>query len=333
MKEKFRDKNYGKKIKVSYVIEENGTKRKEIWECDQQVLISKIIGIVEDYQQQGLMQTLRGYYYDLVGFIPNSMEIYKRIGALITDLRYSGEIDWNAMEDRNRMVQIPSEWENVNSIIESAIYNYRLPRWSDQDIYLELFSEKDTMYPRLNPLTRKYHIPFNINRGYASSSVIYNLSKRLVEKIEEGKSIVLLYVGDHDPSGLDMIHDIRQRVTEFITGMSGYAYDKMSEVRQEQILEELDIDFQIIPVALTLDQVKKYKLPPNPAKLSDSRAEKYIKKYGKISWELDALKPQIMNKIVEEEILKHIDLDKYDAWIKKEKEQKKALEEFGETLN
>ena len=319
MKEQFREKKYTGKIKVTYKIEENGVKIKKIWVADQEQLIASILRIVEDYQSQNIVQTLRGYYYDLVSerLIPNTIEIYKRIGKLISDLRYSGHIDWSAMEDRARKKDMASEWESVSNLIKSAVYSYRLPRWKDQDKYIELFTEKDTMYSRLAPLTQKYHIPLCINRGYASSSVIYDLSKRIIEKLEDGKKVVLLYVGDHDPSGLDMIKDIEKRLTEFL----------------EMGRDYYDADFKIVHVALTKSQIKKYNLPPNPAKVSDPRAKWYIEEHGKISWEVDAMKPQVMRKIVEDEIQNHIDIDKYNVWIDKEKKEKQALKEFGEKLS
>ncbi len=309
MREQFRNKKYSDKIRITYRLEENGVKVKKIWEADQKELISRILRIVKEYQEQGMTQTLRGYYYDLVGFIPNATEIYKRIGNLISDLRYSGHIDWEAMEDRARTTEIPQDFEDMKQLINAAINSYKLSRWSDQKFYVELFSEKDTMYSRLEPLANKYHIPLNINRGYASSSVIYDLSKRLKEKIENGKYVILLYVGDHDPSGLDMIKDIDKRITEFLENGQEYT----------------ESNFKIVHVALTKKQVQEYNLPPNPAKLSDSRANKYIEKHGEVSWELDALKPQIMIKIVEDIILNYVDMEKYEAWIKREKEEKQEL--------
>lgn len=208
------------------------------------------------------------------------------------------------------------EWDNVSDLIDSAVYMYRLPRWKDQSKYIELFTEKDTMYSRLEPLTNKYHIPLCINRGYASSSVIYDLSKRVIEKLEDGKEVILLYIGDHDPSGLDMIKDIEKRLTEFLEDGRDY----------------IEPNFKIIHVALTKAQIKKYNLPPNPAKISDPRAKWYVEEHGNVSWEVDAMKPQIMREIVEKEIQKHIDIDKYNKWIKKEEKEKQALKEFGEKL-
>ena len=137
-----------------------------------------------------------------------------------------------------------------------------------------------------------------------------------MDKISEGKKVIIFYVGDHDPSGLDMIRDLRERLTEFLQN---------GDV-------EYDPDFQVIPVALTKEQIEEYSLPPNPAKLSDSRAQKYIEEHGKISWEVDAMKPQIMKAIVEAEIQHYIDMDKYNAVIEMEDQQKEKLKELGKKV-
>jgi hypothetical protein len=313
MKEKIRDKEVKGKINISFKRGEE----KHKWSCDAQVLLSQIQGIVDSYLKQGIRMTLRQLYYQLVAqdIIPNAVEVYKRLGTLVSDARYNGKIDWNAVEDRGRPQSMSSEWDNVRSLVDSAIASYRLPRWKDQVNYVELFTEKDALSSVLEPITEKYHIRLVVNKGYTSSSVIYELSKRLARKLKEGKYVKLLYLGDHDPSGLDMLRDINERLTELLQGGNEYIYPA----------------FQIIPVALTGAQIRQYNPPPNPAKISDPRAEGYIQKYGNVSWEVDALKPEVMIGIVETAIQKQIDLDKYNAWIAKEREQAKVLRDFAET--
>ena len=112
----------------------------------------------------------------------------------------------------------------------------------------------------------------------------------------------MLYLGDHDPSGEDMVRDIRDRLTEF--GVH---------------------DPDVRKIALTMEQIRKHKPPPNPAKLTDSRAKGYIEKYGDQSWELDALPPRELNRLTEAAIRDVIDIDKYNAVIEEEKRQRDLL--------
>jgi hypothetical protein len=57
-------------------------------------------------------------------------------------------------------------------------------------------------------------------------------------------------------------------------------------------------DLKVCRLALNMDQIERYNPPPNPAKLTDSRANGYIARYGSSSWELDALEPTVLARLV-----------------------------------
>ena len=322
-KEKFRTWNFRGSIKVKYT---DGAGSKQIWEKDQAELLEQIVGIVESYLAQNITLTNRQLYYQLVSrdIIPNADEIYKRICTFLTDGRYAGLIDWEAIEDRGRVPEKHSEWSNIKRLIESATYSYRLPRWKDQDYYVELYCEKQAMESVLKPVSEKYHIYFGVNKGYSSASTMYDLAQRIKEKISEGKRAIILYLGDHDPSGLDMVRDIHKRICEFLT-----AGDDCIDVVGD---DEENPFFRIVPLALNMKQIRQYNPPPNPAKITDPRAKWYISEYGNKSWELDALEPKVLIKIAEAGIKSFIDEEKYNHWINRERKEKKALEEFGDNL-
>ena len=337
MKEQFRSKKFRDAIKVklkptrspeggwvevplSKLVKQIGEHR--YWIGNAKQLLSEGANILNRYAKKGIKMTLRQFYYQLVGkdLIPNHLSVYKRIGDLVSDARYGGLIDWDAIVDSGREPNMASEWENLKELVESAIYAFRLPRWNQQDNYIEVFSEKDASTTVLTPICRKWHVHYNMNRGYSSSTAMYELSKRLQRQLQDGKEVVLIYVGDHDPSGRDMVRDVRDRLQEFVEdGDSGNHFD-FSDVKIEH-------------VALTLQQIDEYNCPPNPAKLSDSRADKYIQEFGTDSWELDALPMEVLQQLVEDKILEYIDLDQYNEWIAKEKEQVKALKEFAEQID
>ena len=320
VKEQFRSWSPKGQIKVKYTVD----KDKGIfdyWETDAQKLFSQIDAVVTEFQQSDIKLTNRQLYYQLVGknLIPNATEVYKRVCTFLTDGRYGGLIDWEAIEDRGRVPSMPLEFENIQERIQLALNNFRLQRWQDQEYYVELYCEKQAGETVLKPVAEKYHIYFGYNKGYSGASAMYDLAKRLQEKLENGKRLVVLYFGDHDPSGLDMVRDIKERLTEFLT---------KGEFQPTYIHELLEV----IPVALTTEQVKKYNPPPNPAKFSDPRAAKYVSIYGKVSWELDSLNPLELRKIAEAAIQKHLNIKKYNAWIEKEKKESQALKDFGDKL-
>lgn len=267
------------------------------------VLIAQCNEIIAKYDEQNLRLTLRQLYYQLVvaNIIPNAEKSYKSLSGLVSDGRLCGKIDWNAIEDRVRVPVQQSEFEDLNALVEAACFSYRLPRWAGQDNYVELWVEKDALAGVLRPLARKYHVTMMVNRGYSSQSAMYESANRFKEKQQldngEKKWATLLYLGDLDPSGEDMVRDIGARFQMF--GVD---------------------NFEIKKIALTPAQVKQYNPPPNPAKMSDPRATDYVAKHGKSSWEVDALPPNILTAIISKEIEALLDADKYEAV--------KALEEL-----
>jgi len=273
-----------------------------------QAILNKITEIIEEYQEQGYVLTLRQLYYQLVArdVIPNRVQEYAKLSTILTDARMGGIVDWDAIEDRERVPKHHSEWSNLRSLVNSAIYSFRLPRWEDQPEYTELWTEKRALTSVLEPITDKYHVPLIVNKGYSSTSAMHDAALRLQAKISDGKEVTILYLGDHDPSGLDMDRDIRDRLA---------AFDLHDEYKIE-----------VIRVGLTHDQIERFRPPPNPAKVTDPRATQYMRKFGRTCWEVDALRPPDLSRIVEKAIVRHLNIEKYHAVIEKEALLKKALE-------
>mgnify|MGYP001576196173 FL=1 len=176
----------------------------------------------------------------------------------------------------------------------------------------------------LLPIANQYHIHFGYNKGYSSAASMYELSKRIIYQIGQGKKVKILYAGDHDPSGLDMIRDIEERIIELLTKGEDALFDIIT-------LEDGEW-FEVIPLALNMEQIRQYNPPPNPAKITDPRAAWYIEEYGQSGWELDALRPEVLRGIVERGIQAQMDVEKYNAWIAREKPLKQKLQDFADSL-
>lgn len=269
--------------------------------------IEKMDEIIAEYQEQGLRLTARQLYYQFVSraLIPNKDTEYKKLTALLTDARYAGMIDWDAIEDRGREPSTPSEWDNLTGLTNSALQSYRLPRWAGQDTRVELWVEKQALAGVLAPIAREFHATLMVNKGYSSASAMKESAERIMNKQDEeenGTTAVILYLGDHDPSGEDMVRDIDARLQEF--GVEFLTVEK---------------------VALTIAQVRQYNPPPNPAKVTDPRARAYIEKFGDESWEVDALPPNVLTRLIRASFLKHIDVNKMDSVKLREELDKKRL--------
>jgi len=255
-------------------------------------LVSQADDIINEYQADGYILTLRQLYYQFVArdFIPNTERSYKNLGNAITNARMAGLISWTAIEDRNRSHNSFEFDEEESRALRALPYYIKFDQWDRQGYYVEVWVEKEALGNVVERACDPLLVPYMACKGYLSASEAWRAGMRFKARLEEGKECVLIHLGDHDPSGIDMTRDNRERLGIFTENLG-------VEVRR---------------IALNMDQVDEYSPPPNPTKLSDSRAAEYISMYGHTSWELDALEPKIIENLIESEIKPLIDEDKWD---------------------
>jgi len=251
---------------------------------DNLAIIRTANDIIDEYSKSGFTLTLRQLYYQFVarGLIPNRQIYYNRLGGVINDARLAGEIDWLAIEDRSRFVRSLSHWDSPQDIVNVCAEQFRMDKWKTQMVHMEVWIEKDALIGVIEGICNQYDVPYFSCRGYVSQSEMWQAAQRFMATTLEGKYGILLYLGDHDPSGLDMTRDITDRFALF------------------------GADVEVRRLALSWDQILQYSPPPNPAKTSDSRFETYVKQFGTESWELDALDPHVLVDLVEREITAQI---------------------------
>lgn len=271
-------------------------------------MIELINDVINEYHQKGYDLTLRQVYYQLVAadLIENSERSYKNIGNLINDGRLAGLIDWDAIIDRTRNLRGLGSDVNPEITIYRAAKLYRLDKWENQPYHIEVWVEKDALAGIIGQICNRLDIDYFSCRGYTSQSEMWRAARRLIEYEEDGKETVILHLGDHDPSGIDMSRDITERLELF------GAYPEFKRL------------------ALNMDQVEEFSPPPNPAKLSDSRAKGYIKNYGRSSWELDALKPETLDELITDNISPYIDYSLLTQTEDREKEEQQLLEKVSD---
>jgi hypothetical protein len=288
---------------------DDGTVR--YWQTRKETVVEHIKQIVAEFKKDDYVLTLRQLHYQLVSnnWIVNHDTAYKKLGTILDDCRYSGVIDWNAIEDRGRVPFLPYWAAGIKDALNDTVSNYRLDRQEGQMNCVELWTEKDALSGILSRITNKYHIRLVINKGYTSSSAAYNAYKRIIQAISDGQRFTILYFGDHDPSGLDMVRDIKERLEFMLINGDGNTNTKLL------VCENW---FQVIHIGLTMEQIKKYKLTANPTKSTDTRANNYVSKFGKTCWEVDALKPHVLTSIVESWIEHEIHLELYHEMVKRE---------------
>ena len=232
--------------------------------------------------------TLRQVFYQLVSrnIIENTERAYKNLGNLLVKARESGIVEWSAMEDRGRSIDTASTYDSVDQFKRVMRYMFDQDRWINQQRRVAVIVEKAALAGVIEPVCRQYQTPFIAARGYASATLVAEASVAL-------RDHAVLYLGDHDPSGVDMARDWQDRLRNFDAGCF------------------------VQRIALTRDQIEMFSLPPQPVKAADARATAYESVHGSGVWELDALPPDELGRLVQSAIESFIDPE---AWNERDEE-------------
>ena len=176
-----------------------------------------------------------------------------------------------------------------------------LDRWEDQPNYVEVWVEKDALIGIVSQVCRKLDVPHFSCRGYTSQSEMWSAAQRFIgQSYRESRTII--HLGDHDPSGIDMSRDIQERLDMF------------------------GADVNVKRVALTMNQINEFDPPPNPTKVTDARSLGYITRFGHECWELDALEPKVITRIITEEVTALMDESLFSEVEEKEQRDKDDIE-------
>lgn len=266
--------------------------------------------IIAEYLEAGYTLTLRQIHYQFVArdLYENTQANYKRLGNILDAARKAGLVDWEAIEDRTRILRRVGVWDGPEKALERIRDNFKLDPWDEQPTLrrVEVWVEKDAAVGIVQPTCDDLRVPYFSCRGYSSSSGLYDAGKRLAAYHAAGYETVVLYLGDHDPSGVQMTEVSEDRVNMY--------------ARHQ-------IDFRRI--ALTLPQIEEFTPPPNFVKETDSRTKWYVERFEtEDCWELDALSPKTVDQIIRDQIEPLIDREAWDKTLATEEEHRSTLSEI-----
>ena len=236
-------------------------------------LIEQAYNILSQYNPM----TLRQVYYQLVSHhvIDNKQSEYKRLSGALVRARQDGTIPWAWVEDRVRSPRVVRMWHDLPDFIHTVKNAYRRDIWNEQPRYIEVWLEKDALSGIFAGITRSYGVTLVVGRGYNSWSAYREAAERLEGY---GEATNILYFGDFDPSGEDIVRALKESLNFF------------------------GISPEIEKIALTSQDVKDYDLPPDFTKKTDSRSAKFVERFGDIAVELDALPLPILQKKIRDSI-------------------------------
>ncbi len=279
-------------------------------------IIDQARSIISEYAAAGYNLTLRQLYYQFVArdLFPeswasaktgsvNNESSYDKLGSLVSNARLAGELPWDGIEDRTRIPKSLATWDTPQDIVRSAAAQFRMDKWEGMDEVVEIWVEKEALADIISKPANRWQCTYFAARGYISQSAMWRAAQRIEARGQSGQNTIIVYLGDHDPSGLDMVRDIEDRLSTFRVGH----FTTMKNV------------------ALNMKQIRELNPPPNPTKLTDSRAADYVARFGYESWELDALEPSYLVNLIEAEIGRVMPQTIWDSKVESENTQRKLI--------
>lgn len=267
-------------------------------------IIAESVPIVESYS--GL--TLRGLHYQLVGLgMVNDIFHYKRVVSAMIKARWDGLVSFDAFLDHERGVigetayqqtSVKEETDSAKSQIKMWATSYHKNRWENQLVYAEVFIEKKALQGVFEPVCSEYDLALNPCKGYPSLTFLNDAKNRFDNATCGGKEPIILYFGDYDCSGEDIPRSIGDN------------------------LDKMGVSVEVRRIALMEEQVIEWALPPAPTKRGDSRSKNWT---GIGQVELDAVKPEKIERLCREAIEDILDEDLYADLIKQESEERKEF--------
>jgi len=243
--------------------------------------------------------TLRQLFYRLVsdGTLRNTQSQYNSLSSNTAKARREGWFP--SLVDNTRTIHRVLHFDNTKDAVNWLGNIYRLDRTRDQEHNIYIGVEKDGLTTLLRNWFEDYGVRVIALRGYSSQTFIDRIKNDI--RID-GRPAILIYGGDYDPSGEDIQRDFEERTDSFD---------------------------EIIRVALSPEQVEQYDLPEYPGKTTDSRAKGFRKRHGKlVQVELDALPPDVLKLLYEEEFFCWFDVPLWDRVVQKETKDIKKLKEW-----
>jgi hypothetical protein len=270
-------------------------------------LIGACLEILEEIQPC----SVRAVCYRLftAGLIANmSKNETNKVSRLLTAARVDRRIPWEWIVDETREREIVPTWDDPINFGIAITRQYRKNKWAGQPVRIEVWSEKSTVRGTLAPVLNAYEVGFVSVHGYSSATAIQNL---VVERFRDPKPLLVLYVGDWDPSGLHM--------SEIDLPARAEGYSRREHQSRDDLPWEMT-PLTIERIALSAEDVADPDLPSFAAetKRQDSRYSWFVEHYGNQCWELDALSPVVLRQRVEAEIGREIDVEVWNRYVEAE---------------
>jgi hypothetical protein len=259
-------------------------------------------GVIAAFEEDGPPLTVRRIYYVLstkYGLVVFSERGYDQVQRLTLRMRRLGVVPWGWFADRTRRVDVTPTWNGLDEFRENLNDCYRRDLWEAQAERVEIWLEKDAAAGFFKAALGPYRVGLYTIRGFSSRTFIYEAAEAIKRQT---KPTHVYYFGDHDPSGLAIEEDVAKELGAFGANLASFRR-----------------------VGVTLDDVDAFGLRTLKVKRSDSRAKRYLQRFGDVTVELDALPTRELRRRIVECVDRHIDSAEWERLLRVEEIERETI--------
>ena len=258
--------------------------------------------------------TVRQVFYQAVSrlILENAQSEYRKVSTVLVKLRENDLLPWSCIADRTRRTVDKRGVPNVGEFIQEQMESFLNWRYygrcyiQNQEVYVEVATEKDALASILEDAVYDYCTRLNIVRGQVSATMVNNMAERFDRAVMLGKRPVLVHFGDLDPSGVSI-----------------------PKALQRNLMERHGIKVELIRAALNPEQIQEYKLPEmfDAAKKADPNYGVWLKTYGpdQSPVELDALHPRDLTAVAQQTLESLYDMSSVEVERENEQDERRLL--------
>ena len=239
--------------------------------------------------------TVRGLFYRVMsrGLVPKSEAGYKVVQREALKLRRNGELSYGWITDGSRRRLTLKAYSGLDQALTQTAQFYRRRLWNDQNVYVEVWTEKDAITGVVQQTALSNDVPLVVAKGYVSETFLWEGAEEITEV---GKPTFIYQLGDHDRDGVQAFEKIQQKLRDFVP-------------------DDIPITFERI--AVTPSQIEELGLPTRPDK-TDSGFGPCV--------EVDAIDSNTLRNLVRAAITQHFDQDALRITEAAERSEREILE-------
>jgi len=282
-----------------------------------QIPLSKIAEYCESFRDRyGECPSVRDIFYRFVDeFWPNTKNAYKGLSKWLVRKRLEREIDWRLIRDGSGREIYEGDYveKDPESFVKGQVSSfinswnaYRLPVWSGQPKRVVVACEKEADYPVVNSIVGDLNVNTFYERGYSGWRPLFEIAENIEQS---GKQLVIIALGDFDPSGEDIVRFLGRAMN--------------------------DLKIEVIPekVAVTKKQIERFKLPHRPEDAKEIEKLRKDPRFRKWPWglyrvetaALRAKAPDYFDKLLKKAVMKHFDLSIHEEVSKREEAEREIV--------